>query len=114
MLEDKVRQVFSDMVVLKDPKRSEFFSNLSMPSYMRDWLESRAAWLTVEFNKTYVPTVGDAYADGRLNICDVTAIQLYLVDRAPEKFDAKAADYDKNGSVTVDDATKLQLRLANY
>lgn len=82
--------------------------------YMRDWLESRAAWLTVEFNKTYVPTVGDAYADGRLNICDVTAIQLYLVDRAPEKFDAKAADYDKNGSVTVDDATKLQLRLANY
>lgn len=38
MLEDKVRQVFSDMVVLKDPKKSEFFSNLSMPSYMRDWL----------------------------------------------------------------------------
>lgn len=26
------------MVVLKDPKRSEFFSNLSIPSYMRDWL----------------------------------------------------------------------------
>ena len=38
MLEDKVRRAFSDMVVLKDPKRSEFFSNLSMPSYMRDWL----------------------------------------------------------------------------
>ena len=38
MLEDKVRQVFADMVVLKDPKRSEFFSSLSMPSYMRDWL----------------------------------------------------------------------------
>ena len=38
MLEDKVRSTFSDMVVLKDPKRSEFFSNLSMPSYMRDWL----------------------------------------------------------------------------
>ena len=38
MVEDKVRQVFADMVVLKDPKRSEFFSNLSMPSYMRDWL----------------------------------------------------------------------------
>lgn len=38
MLEDKVRSAFSDMVVLKDPKRSEFFSNLSIPSYMRDWL----------------------------------------------------------------------------
>ena len=38
MLEDKVREVFADMVVLKDPQRSEYFSNLSMPSYMRDWL----------------------------------------------------------------------------
>lgn len=38
MLEEKTRQVFSDMVVLKDPQRSEYFSNLSIPSYMRDWL----------------------------------------------------------------------------
>lgn len=38
MLEEKVKQVFSDMIVLKEPKRSEFFSNLSLPSYMRDWL----------------------------------------------------------------------------
>lgn len=38
MLEDKVRDAFADMVVLKDPQRSEYFSNLSMPSYMRDWL----------------------------------------------------------------------------
>lgn len=38
MLEDKVREVFADMIVLKDPLRSEYFSNLSIPSYMRDWL----------------------------------------------------------------------------
>jgi ATP-dependent Lon protease len=38
VLEQKIREVFPDMVVLKDPKRSEFFSNLSLPSYMRDWL----------------------------------------------------------------------------
>ena len=38
MLEDKVKEVFADMVVLKDPQRSEYFSNLSIPSYMRDWL----------------------------------------------------------------------------
>lgn len=38
MLENKIREVFADMVVLKDPQRSEYFSNLSMPSYMRDWL----------------------------------------------------------------------------
>lgn len=38
MLEDKIRDVFADMVVLKNPERTEFFSNLSLPSYMRDWL----------------------------------------------------------------------------
>ena len=38
MLEDKIKESFANMIVLKDPKRSEFFSNLSLPSYMRDWL----------------------------------------------------------------------------
>ena len=38
MIEDLVREVFADMVVLKDPQRSEYFSNLSIPSYMRDWI----------------------------------------------------------------------------
>ena len=38
MLEERIREVFADMVVLKDPQRSEYFSNLSIPSYMRDWL----------------------------------------------------------------------------
>lgn len=38
MLEDKIMDVFSEMVVLKSPKRTEFFGNLSLPSYMRDWL----------------------------------------------------------------------------
>lgn len=38
MREEKIKTYFSDMVVLKDPEKAEFFSNLSMPSYMRDWL----------------------------------------------------------------------------
>lgn len=38
MLDEKMRDVFADMVVLKNPKRTEFFSNLSLPSYMRDWI----------------------------------------------------------------------------
>lgn len=38
MLEQKIKEVFSEMVVLKNPKRTEFFSSLSLPSYMRDWL----------------------------------------------------------------------------
>lgn len=38
MNDKKIRDIFPDMVVLKNPKRTEFFSNLSLPSYMRDWL----------------------------------------------------------------------------
>ncbi len=38
MNDKKIRDVYPDMVVLKNPKRTEFFSNLSLPSYMRDWL----------------------------------------------------------------------------
>lgn len=38
MIDIKMRDVFADMVVLKNPERAEFFKNLSLPSYMRDWL----------------------------------------------------------------------------
>ena len=63
MLEDKVRSEFSDMVVLKDPKRAEFFSNLSMPSYMRDWLVMKFSDAqgnidydsVLDYTKRYIP-----------------------------------------------------------
>ena len=63
MLEDKVKQVFSDMVVLKDPRRAEFFSNLSLPSYMRDWLVMKFSDSqgnidfdsTLEYIKKFIP-----------------------------------------------------------
>lgn len=35
---DKLRQCFEEMVVYKDLKKSNFFSSLSLPSFMRDWL----------------------------------------------------------------------------
>ncbi len=37
MAED-IRQYFSDMVVYKDLKKSNFFSSIGLPSFMRDWL----------------------------------------------------------------------------
>lgn len=63
MLEEKIKDVFADMVVLKDPKRTEFFSNLSLPSYMRDWLvmkfsdsEGAIDYESVRrYIKTYIP-----------------------------------------------------------
>ena len=36
--EEKLRECFDDMVVFKDLKKSNFFSALSLPSFLRDWL----------------------------------------------------------------------------
>ena len=38
---DKLRERFDEMVIYKDLKTSNFFSALSLPSFMRDWLLSR-------------------------------------------------------------------------
>jgi ATP-dependent Lon protease len=35
---EKIKEVFAEMVVLKNPERTKFFADLSLPSYMRDWL----------------------------------------------------------------------------
>lgn len=40
-LRSKLRRHFSEMVVYKDLKNSNFFSALSLPSFMRDWLLQR-------------------------------------------------------------------------
>ncbi len=40
-MSDKLRNCFDEMVVYKDLKKSNFFSALSLPSFMRDWLLKR-------------------------------------------------------------------------
>ena len=35
---EKLRDCFDEMVVYKDLKKTNFFSALSLPSFMRDWL----------------------------------------------------------------------------
>lgn len=40
-MENKLRKIFPDMVVYKDLRNSNFFSALSLPSFMRDWLLRR-------------------------------------------------------------------------
>jgi ATP-dependent Lon protease len=35
---NKLKEVFAEMAVLKNPERTKFFADLSLPSYMRDWL----------------------------------------------------------------------------
>ena len=37
-MEDKLRECFEGMVVYKDLKKSNFFSALGLPSFLRDWV----------------------------------------------------------------------------
>lgn len=40
-MQNKIREIFSDMALYKDLKTGNFFSALSLPSFMRDWLLRR-------------------------------------------------------------------------
>jgi len=40
-MEDKLKKNFPDMLVFKSPEQGKFFSALSLPSFMRDWLVMR-------------------------------------------------------------------------
>lgn len=64
---EKLRTCFDEMVVYKDLKKSNFFSSLSLPSFMRDWLlkkfeDDNGYFETeelVQFVRTYLPRKDD-------------------------------------------------------
>lgn len=63
-METKLKEYFDDMVVFKDLKESNFFKDLNLPSFLRDWLlkmfENEEGKFDVEeltnFVKTYIPS----------------------------------------------------------
>lgn len=63
-MEIKLKEYFDDMVVFKDLKESNFFKDLNLPSFLRDWLlkmfENEEGKFDVEeltnFVKTYIPS----------------------------------------------------------
>ena len=95
MLEEKIRDVFADMVVLKNPERAEFFKNLSLPSYMRDWLVMKFSDEDGEKN-TYLIT----NKDGQYTI------QRYQETRVMDTYAAPSKKHpvttDANGCVEVE------------
>lgn len=64
---EKLREFFDEMVVYKDLKKSNFFSALSLPSFLRDWLlkkfENEDGEFDIEevagFVQTYLPKKDD-------------------------------------------------------
>ena len=42
-MEDKLKNIFGDMLVYKSPSSAKIFSVRNLPSFMRDWLVMRFA-----------------------------------------------------------------------
>lgn len=61
------------------------------------------------------PLYGDSNADGKVNILDVTAIQRYKIgEQELNEYGMRCADVNHDGSITVRDATLIQMKLAKY
>lgn len=54
-LYEKLRDNFDEMVVYKDLKKTNFFSTLSLPAFMRDWLLKNLRMTRVNSIKTSLP-----------------------------------------------------------
>lgn len=65
MDENKLKTAFPDMVVLKDPSRASLFKNLSLPSYMRDWLVMKFSDQTGKTNIEGVQNYIEKYIPGK-------------------------------------------------
>lgn len=85
--EEKLRQYFPDSIVLKDPKRTEFFASMSFPSYMRDWMVMK-------------------FAD-ETGAVDYGAVQGFIKKNIPKKDDFKALLY----RLTQGDTIKILARI---
>ena len=60
-------------------------------------------------------TLGDANGDGFVNINDVTALQQHLAElQELSDLGAKAADINMDNKLEIEDATTLQIFLAEY
>ena len=91
-MEEKLRECFSEMVVFKDLKTNNFFSSLSLPSFLRDWLLKKFsdedghvdAQEVAEFVHTYLPRKEDwisiknrvVYENERVQILTKVAVDI--------------------------------------
>lgn len=86
---EKLRNCFDEMVVYKDLKKSNFFSALSLPSFMRDWLLKKFEDENGHFDSDELVRFVRAYLPRK---DDWTAIKNQVViDRERVKFLAKVS-----------------------
>ncbi len=87
--------------------------------YTIDWLNTRVAWLSAEFFKSYTPTtpdvtpetaiIGDADLNLKVNVKDATLIQKHVASIVTlEELATLCADANADAKVNVQDATAIQ------
>ena len=77
-LDEKMKECFGQMIVYKDLSKSNFFSALSLPSFLRDWLLSKfededgdySIEDLTDFIKTYLPRKDDWVGIKNRIICE--------------------------------------------
>ena len=88
-MEDKLREVFADMVVLKNPQRAKFFKDLNMPSFMRDWV-------VMKFSDE----------DGDI---DQVRVQNYIKKYVPSKDDFEQLKFQLTNGETINILTRIRV-----
>lgn len=89
MEEEKLREVFADMVVFKNPQRTGFFKDLKMPSFMRDWV-------VMKFSDD----------DGSI---DQERVQNYVRRYVPSKEDFEQLKFQLTNGETVNILTRIRV-----
>lgn len=96
--------------------RYDQYSFKGQYDFMADWFISRAAWISNEWQDSYVPAtevlLGDTDDNGSVNINDATNIQKYIAEYSLDKFDIIAADVDEDSEITIKDTTAIQKYIA--
>ncbi len=102
-----------------DTNTTKYANNFEgMYNYTRDWMVSRAAWLSNEMKNKYTPTMyemGDVDLDGRVTVVDSTVIQKYVVGMTTLNDTQKSvADVNGDTRINVVDATDIQKSLVGF
>lgn len=88
-MEEKLKEIFADMIVLKNPQRAGFFKDLKMPSFMRDWI-------VMKFSDD----------DGEI---DPERVQNYVKRYVPSKEDFEQMKFQLTNGETVKILTRIRV-----
>ncbi len=101
-----------------DTTTTKYSNNFEgMFNYTRDWMISRAAWLSNEMKDDYTPShlLGDVDLNGRITVVDATEIQKYVVAMTTLNDTQKSvADVNGDTRINVVDATEIQKSIVGF